>query len=343
MGTCVHFSRSLPSNSWWQTMVGCQVLSRPSAAEGGGRRPAFTGPATQPYSATEVDGWNSSAGCLKTGPQYKGQTEALWYEDPAQISAVRCQVDGTACQPCLRRARRQDPLSRVRPVVAPGGAACALRGRYSSNQGGVPADEYGPVARCHRHHSHLWPSFQDRTHVQAGCASNRLIRLPFLDDGHDPVAIPEREPAPSSPVGSLPRTNPPQNPCLSCLHAGWCHRAGPATVSLGRVSKAGLGLVRFLAQNHSSRHSTIGICRWQCDAPDDSRFSRKLCKNQFSCRIHHRPARYRQYEGIPPGFINEKFVFQDKSHPDSAPSTGGSQQLCALQNGGELVTLELLT
>src|SRR5215471_11357211 len=57
MSTCVHFSRSLPSNSWWQTMVGWQVLSRPSAAEGGGRRPAFTGPATQPYSATEVDGW----------------------------------------------------------------------------------------------------------------------------------------------------------------------------------------------------------------------------------------------------------------------------------------------
>jgi hypothetical protein len=57
MGTCVHFSRSLPSNSWWQTMVGWHVLSRPSAAEGGGRRPAFTGLATQPYSATEVDGW----------------------------------------------------------------------------------------------------------------------------------------------------------------------------------------------------------------------------------------------------------------------------------------------
>ena len=53
----MHFSRSLPSNSWWQTMVGCQVLSRPSAAEGGGRRLDFTGPATQPYSATEVDGW----------------------------------------------------------------------------------------------------------------------------------------------------------------------------------------------------------------------------------------------------------------------------------------------
>ena len=38
-------------------MVGWQVLSRPSAAEGGGRRPAFTGLATQPYLATEVDGW----------------------------------------------------------------------------------------------------------------------------------------------------------------------------------------------------------------------------------------------------------------------------------------------
>ena len=57
MGACVHFSRSLPSNSWWQTMVGWQVLSRPSAAEGGGRRPAFTRLATQPYSATEADGW----------------------------------------------------------------------------------------------------------------------------------------------------------------------------------------------------------------------------------------------------------------------------------------------
>src|ERR1700683_3725298 len=57
MDTWVHFSRSSPSNSWWQTMPGWQVLSRPSAAEGGGRRPAFTGLATRPYSATEVDGW----------------------------------------------------------------------------------------------------------------------------------------------------------------------------------------------------------------------------------------------------------------------------------------------
>ena len=49
--------RRLPSNPWWQTMVGWQVLSRPSAVEGGGRSPVFTRLATQPYSATKIDGW----------------------------------------------------------------------------------------------------------------------------------------------------------------------------------------------------------------------------------------------------------------------------------------------
>ena len=34
-GICVGFSRSLPSNAWWQTKAGWQTLSRPSAAEGG--------------------------------------------------------------------------------------------------------------------------------------------------------------------------------------------------------------------------------------------------------------------------------------------------------------------
>jgi hypothetical protein len=71
MGTWVHFSRSLPSNSWWQTMAGWQVLSRPSAAEGGGRRPAFTGLATRPYSATEVDGWQHKLSRVSQNrPQY---------------------------------------------------------------------------------------------------------------------------------------------------------------------------------------------------------------------------------------------------------------------------------
>ena len=51
------FSRIPPSHPWWQTTAGWKALSRPSAAEGGGRRPAFTGLAAQPNSATEVDGW----------------------------------------------------------------------------------------------------------------------------------------------------------------------------------------------------------------------------------------------------------------------------------------------
>ena len=48
VGLC--FSRTPPSNAWWLTRAGQLVLSRPSAAEGGGRRPAFTGPAVRPYS-----------------------------------------------------------------------------------------------------------------------------------------------------------------------------------------------------------------------------------------------------------------------------------------------------
>src|SRR5271163_2307881 len=78
MGTCVHFSRSLPSNSWWQTMVGWHVLSRPSAAEGGGRRPAFTGLATSHTRPPRSTAGNiNSAGCLKTGPQYKSNLTAI--------------------------------------------------------------------------------------------------------------------------------------------------------------------------------------------------------------------------------------------------------------------------
>jgi hypothetical protein len=53
---CCGFSRFLPSSPWWLTKAGWRALSRPPAAEGGGRRAAFTGRATRPYSATEVDG-----------------------------------------------------------------------------------------------------------------------------------------------------------------------------------------------------------------------------------------------------------------------------------------------
>jgi hypothetical protein len=75
MGTCVHFSRSLPSNSWWQRWLGgtsCQGHQPPKAgAEGGGRRPAFTGLATSHTRPPRSTAGNiNSAGCLKTGPQY---------------------------------------------------------------------------------------------------------------------------------------------------------------------------------------------------------------------------------------------------------------------------------
>ena len=78
----MHFSRSWPSNSWWQTMVGWQVLSRPSAAEGGGRRTAFTGPAIQPYSATEVDGWQHE---LSRVSQNRAAVQSAPHNRPAII------------------------------------------------------------------------------------------------------------------------------------------------------------------------------------------------------------------------------------------------------------------
>jgi hypothetical protein len=45
-----------PSTRWWQTGTSWQALSRPIAAGGGGRRPAFTGLATRPYSGHQVEG-----------------------------------------------------------------------------------------------------------------------------------------------------------------------------------------------------------------------------------------------------------------------------------------------
>ena len=129
-------------------------------------------------------------------------------------------------------------------------------------------------------------SFQDRAHVQASCASGWFTPLPFLDVGHDSIAIPERQPVSSSQVGALPQTSPRQDSCLPYLHPNWHHRPWLATVSLGRVSEIGLVLVRIVAQNHSSRHSTIGTCCRKSDARYTSRFSHELRQTQFSRKIH---------------------------------------------------------
>src|SRR6266852_2579289 len=71
MGTCVHFSRSLPSNSWWQTMVGgksCQGRQPPKAGAAG---PPLQGlPPSHTWPPRSTAGNISLAGCLKTGPQY---------------------------------------------------------------------------------------------------------------------------------------------------------------------------------------------------------------------------------------------------------------------------------
>src|SRR5215813_74371 len=89
----------------------------------------------------------------------------------------------------------------------------------------------------------------------------RSVRLPFLDDGDEAVAVPQWKSISSSRHGSIPRPGPPQNPRLPCLHAGWRHRPRSAAVSRKRIYRAGLGLVRLLAQNHSSWCSAIGIHR----------------------------------------------------------------------------------
>src|SRR5215831_9921930 len=47
--------RACRRSGWWRTKAERQALSRPSAAGGGGRRPALTGPGARPSSSTEVD------------------------------------------------------------------------------------------------------------------------------------------------------------------------------------------------------------------------------------------------------------------------------------------------
>jgi hypothetical protein len=58
----VHGGRIPPSTRWWQTVASWQALSRPIATGGGGRRPAFTGLATRPYSGDQVEGGAPSVG-----------------------------------------------------------------------------------------------------------------------------------------------------------------------------------------------------------------------------------------------------------------------------------------
>jgi hypothetical protein len=136
----VHFSRSLPSNSWWQTMVGWQVLSRPSAAEGGGRRTAFTGPATQPYSATEVDGCqrlsrvsqNRAAVQNRTRREGGGEfVDAVRALDRVLMSGIY-----VVCSTCRRSGSSVRHRSVTQPMAGPRPARCQLLATAPPQPGG---------------------------------------------------------------------------------------------------------------------------------------------------------------------------------------------------------------
>jgi len=73
--------------------------------------------------------------------------------------------------------------------MASGGTACPLRGRHSPDKGFLPADVHRSLLERHRDHSSLWLTLQDRAQLQTGYPSDRGIRLSFLDDGHDPLAL----------------------------------------------------------------------------------------------------------------------------------------------------------
>ena len=56
---------------------------------------------------------------------------------------------------------------------------------------------------------------------------------------------------------------------------------GPAPVSRRRCSQARLGLVRVVAENHSSGHPAVRVCRCQRPAPDASGFSPGFRRKRF--------------------------------------------------------------
>src|SRR6516162_7321258 len=108
MGTCVHFSRSLPSNSWWQRWLGarsCQGRQPPKAGAAG--QPLQDLPPSHTRPPRSAAG-NSSAGCLKTGPQYKrdstGSGVSSGSGHSGSTTSVLIEVKITACaiSPSLR-------------------------------------------------------------------------------------------------------------------------------------------------------------------------------------------------------------------------------------------------
>ena len=99
----MHCSRSLPSNSWWQKWLGgrsCQGRQPPKAGAAGPPLQDLPPSHTRPPRSTA--GNISSAGCLKTGPQYTQLTLAI-----IRFSRRRAYVLPEKCNPrSLRRAQK---------------------------------------------------------------------------------------------------------------------------------------------------------------------------------------------------------------------------------------------
>ena len=138
MGTCVHFSRSLPSNSWWQTMVGgksCQGRQPPKAGAAG---PPLQGlPPSHTWPPRSTAGNISLAGCLKTGPQYT----ADWLNHHHQAIAVTYQevFDGSAAVHGCFQSCRGNPLDAL--------ADSAMRQRIADQGMKIPPrDQQTPEA-----------------------------------------------------------------------------------------------------------------------------------------------------------------------------------------------------
>jgi hypothetical protein len=90
----------------------------------------------------------------------------------------------------VRRHRWRRQTDNTRRVRAPGSTRCNRAIGRSGSQ------SCGYVGRCqhlggHRDHSPLRPTLQDRTHLQAGGAADRLVFLPLLDVRHEAGAPPQ--------------------------------------------------------------------------------------------------------------------------------------------------------
>src|SRR6202795_1015426 len=158
------------------------------------------------------------------------------------------------------------------------------------------------------HEGLVWSNRDKRTlldKMQAGCAPDRFILIPFLDERHDPIELPQRQSIPPSQIARLPQPCQTQNARLPCLHPGWRGRPGIAPVSRRRRSQACLEFLRVLAAHHSSRHPAIGVCRGKSAAPDTSRISHGSCKKRFPHEIHRRAAGHAKQGNFPLGFVKK--------------------------------------